>query len=228
MRLSLVVRLLIIEFLLLPEETVGRLTPLYVWRSPPTSTPTTSFQPSARPSLAPPNQRSSQTKRNSTSSPSTKAGKSSEDGSLIKRPPPPHLNSSEETVTNFLETEGNGDDRGLFGFLSTQNLIFAAAGLFAILATIVGVSIKRKRAANSELDEDDMAANAQTTDKNSTILDSVEITQVESVARETRPPPTNNNAVALAPAHDYSCDLFGFGERVDLSTFLSDFRHCLA
>lgn len=227
MRLLPVARLLIIELFLLPEETVGRLTPLYVWRSPPTSTPTTSFQPSARPSLAPPNQRSSQTKRNASPSPS-KAGKSSEDGSLIKRPPPPHHNSSEETVTNFLETEDNGDDRGFFGFLSTQNIIVAAAGLFAILATIVGVSIKRKRAANAELDEDDIGANAETTDKNSTILDSVEITQVESVARETRPPPTTNNAVALAPGHDYSCDLFGFSDRMDLSTFLSDFRHCLA
>eukprot|EP00986_Skeletonema_menzelii_P012213 scaffold6624_cov160-Skeletonema_menzelii.AAC.2 len=106
-------------------------------------------------------------------------------------------NSSEETATKFFEVEDNGDYRGL----RTQNMIVVGTALFAILAAIVGVSIKQKRAAKSEPDK-------------SSILDSIAITPVVAAARPNRPTPPRNNAVAPSPVDDtdYSCDLFGFND----------------
>ena len=105
--------------------------------------------------------------------------------------------NSEESVTKFFGAGDNGDYRGL----RTQNIIVVSTALLAILAAIVGVSIKRKRAPNSK------------PDKNS-ILDSVAITPVVAPVRPNRTPPRRNNAVAPAPVDntDYSWDLFGFND----------------
>jgi len=99
--------------------------------------------------------------------------------------------TDEETRTNFLEIEDNGDYSGL----RTQNMVVGIASLFALLAAIVGVAVMRKRRANA--------------DNENNILDSVEIAPVAPTVRPNRRPPSNS-IVAPVDDTDYSCDLFGF------------------
>ncbi|KAK1739369.1 hypothetical protein QTG54_009912 [Skeletonema marinoi] len=99
--------------------------------------------------------------------------------------------TDEETRTNFLEIEDNGDYSGL----RTQNMVVGIASLFALLAAIVGVAVMRKRRANADTENN--------------ILDSVEIAPVVTAVRPNRRPPSNS-IVAPVDDTDYSCDLFGF------------------
>ena len=99
--------------------------------------------------------------------------------------------TDEETRTNFLEIEDNGDYSGL----RTQNMVVGIASLFALLAAIVGVAVMRKRRANA--------------DNENNILDSVEIAPVVTAVRPNRRPPSNS-IVNPVDDTDYSCDLFGF------------------
>jgi len=102
--------------------------------------------------------------------------------------------SDVEILTQFLE--GNGDYTGL----RTQNLVVGISGVLALLATIVGVAVtRRKRTSN-------IAENKN--DNNATVLDSVEISPAVAVQRKA--PTTSTNATSVDNP-DYSCtaDLFG-------------------
>jgi len=99
--------------------------------------------------------------------------------------------TDEETRTQFLEIEDNGDYSGL----RTQNMVVGIASLFALLAAIAGVAVMRKRRANADTENN--------------ILDSVEIAPVAPTVRPNRRPPSNS-IVAPVDDTDYSCDLFGF------------------
>lgn len=102
--------------------------------------------------------------------------------------------SDVEILTQFLE--GNGDYTGL----RTQNLVVGISGVLALLATIVGVAVtRRKRTSN-------IAENKN--DNNATVLDSVEISPAVAVQRKASTTSTNATSVDNP---DYSCtaDLFG-------------------
>ena len=142
--------------------------------------------------------KSATTKSNKSKSSSQK--KSSSTGrtgaNLITSPPSPSPTGvPEENRTKFLESEGGGSG------LTTQNMIVGATALFAILATIAAVSIKRKRLASKAVAYED------------NILDSVDISPAEAVVTPmpNRPPSSNKD---VSPVNEneygYSCDMFGF------------------
>ncbi len=142
--------------------------------------------------------KSATTKSNKSKSSSQKNSSSKgRTGANLTTPPPSPSPTGvpEENRTKFLESEG---DRG--SGLTTQNMIVGATALFAILATIAAVSIKRKRASKAFADEDN-------------ILDSVDISPAEAVVTPmpNRPPSSNKDVSPVnLDEYGYSCDLFGF------------------
>ena len=116
---------------LLPQDALGRLVPIYVWRNLPTSSPTSSpsYQPSFRPSSRP------------TSHPSSSP--------TISRPPSPQPSyhpSSSPTSTSFMTSKSSVNSEEMF--LPSTFGFWLAMSLIGILLCVVGVGFQLVRKSN--------------------------------------------------------------------------------